>query len=144
MCGGVPFKRFWYLGDSIDWIDSLFYIALVLTQMSWFITPINEVWDSRMSFNSFLSCNCLSVPMTTFSHSFFLSLLFPFAFKYRHLMIIVQVLPSWNYIHFSILIGSRRQRAQGPLYSWVTLWHRDKQLEWELGHRGCGPFLDSS
>lgn len=35
MCNGVPFKRFWYLGNGVDWIEklilSLFYTALVLT-----------------------------------------------------------------------------------------------------------------
>lgn len=54
----ILFRRFWCFEDSVDWIArfifSPFHATLVWTKMSWFITRIDNGWDSRMGF-SFLS-----------------------------------------------------------------------------------------
>lgn len=144
MCSGITFKGFWYLEDSADQIQklifSLFYTALVLTQMSWFIISVNKTWGSRMGFNSFSSCG-----LPRRSHDNVLSLFFsPYPFlrrSHRRPVVIMQEPPSWPHLTSTSWWDKRAESTRTTSHIASETCRNDSG--WELGPRS-GPLFGSS
>lgn len=110
---------------TVDWIArfifSPFHAPLILTKMSWFITWINNGWDSRMGFNFLSSCN-----LPWYLHDNTLSSSLPLTFTQSPVDGCVDAIICQGIIQTSGFQSTHRkgsaEDAELP-YSCVGLWH---------------------